>query len=362
MIDGLIIERDKPHPNMPTAVKGAKIALVKCSLDPLTPTTTDWSREYKIKNPDQLKGFIEGERNFLRNFVRKAGHAGVNVLFCRKRISKSMLRCFADHSILALNLVGEKDLTMLARATGAKIVADLGGLDWEDLGTADVEFRKVSGDEMLFIDCCREPKATSILIRGCLGYVVEETERVVRNCVKAVAAVVEDRRVVAGGGAVEMELVKELKKYSIMFKGKEQLAVEAFAEAVQTIPETLAANAGLNPLDILVELRSGHAKGYVHMGVNMVERKVGDVLEKGLLEPFKVKNYAIQTATKAAIMILRIDDVMGISKPGKREEKELEKERARITDEKLRKLFREEEELQQVDRDIRERMIHSETR
>lgn len=364
LIEGLVIYKGKPHPRMPEKIEDAKIALLECSLDPLTRKTTDWRKEYVIKKPEHLKGFIDKEKEFNRGIVEHVKRAGARVLFCRKRISESILNCFAAEGVLALELVGEKDMTRLGKATGGKIVSSVGDLTENDLGEAGlVELRKIAGDEMLFIDHCKDPKATTILIRGGIEHVIEELERVIKDSLKSVAVTVESGKVIAGSGAIEMEVAGKLRDFSRTFKGREQLAIEAFAVAMEVIPKTLAANAGLDPIDVLIELRTGHANGHTHLGVNAVERKVEDVMERGLVDAFKVKQHAIKAASEAAAIILRVDDFIEATKPKeiKREEKRKEKERKRIMDEKVRRVLEKEEELKEIDKRLIEKITHPET-
>jgi thermosome len=364
LIEGLIIYKEKLHPRMPEKIKNAKIALLECSLDPLTRKTTDWSKEYVINKPEDLKGFIDKEKEFNKGIVNKVKRVGVNVVFCRKRISESILNCFAEEGVLALDLVGEADMTRLERATRGKIVSSLDDLAKKDLGKAGlVEFRKIAGDEMLFINRCREPKATTILIRGGTEHVVDELERIVKDSAKAVAVAVEEGKVVAGGGATEAEVARQLREFSRTFKGKEQLAVEAFAEAMEAIPKILAMNAGLDPINVLITLRTGHANGNVNLGVNAVERKVEDVMERGLIDAFKVKQHAIKAASEAAAIVLRIDNIMAVAKPREieGEEKGKERERQRIMEEKVKRVLEKEEELKEVDKHLIERIMHHET-
>jgi thermosome len=367
LIEGLIIYKGKPHPMMPKMIANAKIALVECSLDPFTRKAWDWNKEYSIKNPEQLRGFIEKEKEFSKSIVKKVKGVGANVLFCRKRISDSIMTCFAEEGIIALNLTGEKDMIRLSRATGGKIVSNIDDLTEKDLGEAGVvEFRKIAEDEMLFIDRCKDPKALTMLIRGGVEQEAEELERIVKDGVKAVATVVEDGKVLPGGGAVEVEIARRLKGFSRMFKGREQLAIEAFAKAVEVIPKTLAANAGLNSVAVLIELRTGHAQGHANLGVNTIKGKVEDVMESGLMDAYRVKQHAIKAASEVTMAILKIDDVIAATKPKEieKEIEEREQERQRITGEKVRELFARKDELKELekfDKRLMERALHPET-
>ncbi|MBS7251508.1 MAG: thermosome subunit [Candidatus Freyarchaeota archaeon] len=364
LMNGLIIYKGRPHPRMPWRVENAKIALLKCSLEPFTRKNMDWRKEYLIKTPEQLKEFIEGEKEFNRGVVENVKRVGAQVLFCRKRISESILNCFAEEGIMALDMTGEKDMARLEKATGGKIVSSINELTERDLGEAGlVEFRKISGNEMLFIDRCKNPKATSILIRGGTEHVVEELERIIKASLKAVAVTIECGKIIAGGGAIEMEIAGRLRDFSRTFKGREQLAIEAFASAVEAIPKTLATNAGLDPINVLVELRSRHTNGFTNLGVNAAKREIEDVVEERLVESYKVKQHAFKAASETATTILRVDDFINATRQKERgeEEKRLAMERKRIMDEKIRKLLEKEEELKQVDKSVMEKMMHPET-
>lgn len=364
LVEGLVISKGKPHPRMPRKIEDAKIALLECSLDPLTRKNTDWRKEYVIKNPEQLKGFVDMEKEFNRGIAEHVKSAGARVLFCRKRISESIINCFAEEGVLALDLVGEKDMIRLEKATGGKIVSSVDDLTENDLGYAGlVELRKIAGDEMLFIDRCKDPKATTMLIRGGTEHVIEEVERVVKDSLKAVAVTVESGKAIAGGGAIEMEVAEKLRDFSRTFKGREQRAIEAFAVAMEVIPKTLAANSGLDPINVLIKLRMGHANGCTHLGINAIEREVEDVMQRGLVDAFKVKQHAIKVASETAAIILRVNDFVAATnqKEIKEEEKRKESERKRIMDEQVRRVLEKEEELKEIDKRFMEKMKHPET-
>ncbi|WXG39975.1 MAG: thermosome subunit beta [Candidatus Freyarchaeum deiterrae] len=364
LVEGVVISKGKPHPKMPERIEDAKIALLECSLDPLTRKNTDWRKEYVIKKPEQLKGFIDKEKELNMGIAEHVKRAGARVLFCRKRVSESILNCFAEEGVLAFDLVRENDMTRLGRATGGKIVSSVDDLTENDLGEAGlVEFRKIAGDEMLFIDCCKDSKATTMLIRGGTEQVIEEVERVIKDSFKAVAVTVESGKVIAGGGAIEMEVSGKLRDFSKTFKGIEQLAIEAFAVAMEVIPKTLATNAGLDPIDVLIKLRTGHANGCTHLGINAVEHEVENVMERGLVDAFKVKQHAIKAASETAAIILRVDDFIAATnqKEIKEEEKRKESERKRIMGEQVRRVLEKEEELKEIDRRFMEKIKHPET-
>ena len=363
LVEGLIIYKGKPRPRMPERIEDAKIAFLECSLDPFTRKTTDWSKEYVIRRPEQLKGFVDKENEFYRGIVERVKLAGARVLFCRKRISESILDHFAEEGIVALDLVQEEDMMRLARATGGKIVSSVADLTGNDLGLAGLaEFRKVAGDEMLFMDRCRNPKATTLLIRGGTDHVIEELERVLKHSLKAVALTVEEGKILPGAGATEIEVARKLRDFSRTFEGKEQLAIEAFAAALEVVPKTLAANAGLDSIDVLTDLRAGHGDGCATLGIDAVEGKVEDVMKQGLMDAYKVKQHAIKAASETAAIILRIDDFIAVTKPEeiKAEERAKERERKRITEEKVRRVLGKKEELKEMDRRLIERMAHPE--
>jgi len=251
--------------------------------------------------------------------------AGANVVFCQKGIDDLAQYYLAKAGVLAVRRVKKSDLEKLARATGAKILTDLRDIKPEDLGEAKlVEERKVGDEKMVFVTGCKNPRAVTILVRGGTEHVVEEIARGIEDAVRVVACALEDGRVVAGAGAPEIEMSLRIREWAPTLGGREQLAAEAFAAALEIIPRTLAENAGLDPIDILVELKAAHEKGQKYSGVDIETGKVVDMKERGVLEPLRVKKHAIESATEVAVMILRIDDV--IAAKGLEKEKEKEKE------------------------------------
>jgi len=248
--------------------------------------------------------------------VGKMKKAGANVVICQKGIDDMAQHFLAKEGVLAVRRAKESDMEKLSRATGAKIATNLDDLQLEDLGYAElVEERKIGDDEMVFIEGCKDPKSVSLLIRAGLERMVDEAERAMHDALSVVADVVEKNKVVPGGGAVEAEVAKELRDYAAKVGGREQLAVEAFAETLETIPKTLAENAGLEPIDVMVELRSAHEKPKGHlMGVDVFTGKVVNMQRKKVIEPLSVKEQAIKSAAESASMILRIDDVIAVSK------------------------------------------------
>jgi len=363
LIRGLVIYKEKSHMGMPNRIDNAKIALVIKPLE-LTRKTTDWVREYAIKSPGQLTAFKTEEDEYLRNIAKKVEEVGANVLFCQKNVSDSMMNFFSEKEVLTLNLTGEEDIERLSEALGATIVTNVNDLKESDLGWASlVGFRKVAGDEMLFLEGCRDPKALTFLIRGGAKHVVDEVERVVKDAVKAVSMVVEGGRIVAGGGALELEMAKTIRKSSRKIGGKEQLAVEAFADAVEAIPEALIENAGLDPIDFLMRLRAEHADGKANAGLDVFNKTIVDMEKAGVIEAYNVKRHALKSAYEATKTILRIDDMIAVTRPEEieKEERRKGKERERIQQEKVRKVLEKEEELKEIDKSLMERMRHPET-
>ena len=316
LVKGIILDKEVVHAGMPRRIEKAKIALVNAALEV---EKTEFSAEIRIRDPAQMQAFLDQENNMLKDMVAKIKKAGANVVICQKGIDDMAQHFLAKENILAVRRAKESDMEKLSRATGAKIATNLDDLRLEDLGYADlVEERKIGDDEMVFIEGCKDPKSVSVLIRAGLERMVDEAERAMHDSLSVVADVIEKNKVVPGGGAVEAELAKELRDYAAKVGGREQLAVEAFAETMEAIPKTLAENAGLEPIDVMVELRSAHEKpkGYV-MGVDVFTGKVVNMQRKKVIEPLSVKEQAIKSAAESASMILRIDDVIAVSKtPG----------------------------------------------
>ena len=316
LVKGIILDKEVVHAGMPKRIEKAKIALVNA---PLEVEKTEFSAEIRIRDPAQMKAFLDQETNMLRDMVAKMKRAGANVVICQKGIDDMAQHFLAKEGILAVRRAKESDVEKLSRATGAKIATNLDDLRPEDLGYAHlVEERKIGDDEMVFIEGCKDPKSVSLLIRAGLERMVDEAERAMHDALSVVADVIEKNKVVPGGGAVEAEVAKEIRDYAAKVGGREQLAVEAFAETLEIIPKTLAENAGLEPIDVMVELRSAHEKPKGHlMGVDVFTGKVVNMQRKKVIEPLSVKEQAVKSAAESASMILRIDDVISVSKtPG----------------------------------------------
>ncbi len=324
LVRGIILDKEVVHAGMPKRIEKAKIALLNC---PLEVEKTEFSAEIRIRDPSQMKAFLDQETNILREMVEKIKKAGANVVICQKGIDDMAQHFLAKEGILAVRRAKESDMEKLSRATGGRIVTNLDDLKPEDLGCAElVEERKVGDDKMVFIEGCKDPRSVSVLIRAGLERMVDEAERAMHDALSVVADVIIKNKIVAGGGAAEAEIAKRLRDYAAKVGGREQLAIEAFADAVEVVPKTLAENAGLEPIDVMVELRAAHEKADGHlMGVDVFTGKIINMYESGVIEPLRVKEQAIKSAAEAASMILRIDDVIAASKP-KEEEKSKEKE------------------------------------
>lgn len=312
LVKGLLIDKERVHSGMPQTVKSAKIALIDAALE-IKESETD--AQIRITDPSQMQAFVEQEEKILKEMVEKVKKSGATVLFCQKGIDDLAQHYLSKAGLYAARRVKKSDMEALARATGARLVTNLDDLESADLGYAGlVEEKKIAGDEMTFIRECKDPKAVSLLVRGGTEHVVDEVERAMKDAVGGIAATLEVGKFVAGGGSPEAEVAKELRAYANKVGGREQLAVNAFANALEIIPRTLAENAGLDPIDILVELRAQHEKKNINAGVNVFSGKVEDMLKQSVVEPLKIKTQAISSAAESAEMILRIDDVISASK------------------------------------------------
>ncbi|RWX73983.1 MAG: thermosome subunit [Candidatus Methanosuratincola subterraneus] len=312
LVYGVIVDKEVVHPGMPKVVENAKIALLDT---PLEIEKTEFDAEIRITDPTQMKSFIEEEEKLLKNMVAKIKSTGANVVLCQKGVDDIAQHYLAKEGILGLRRVKKSDIEKVAKATGARIITNLDDLTPADLGEAKiVQEKKFGEDKLTFIEGCKNPKAVSVLLRGGLMRVVDEAERTFHDALCVVADVIEDGRIVAGGGAPELEAAKQLRDFAASIGGREQLAIEAFADSLEAIPRTLAENGGMDPIDVLVELRALHDKGEIWAGVNVKEGKTGDMLKLGVVEPLAVKVQAIKSAAEAAAMILRIDDVIASSK------------------------------------------------
>jgi archaeal chaperonin len=311
-IEGMIIDKERVHPHMPEKVENAKILLLNAALEF---KKTEVNAEIQLTTPDQLQAFLDEEERMIRSLVDSVVESGANVVFCQKGIDDIAQHYLAKAGVVAVRRVKKSDMEKLARATGANIVSSIDAIAEDDLGYAGlVEEREVSGEEMIFVEKCKNPKAVTLMLRGGTEHVVDEMERAIHDAIRVVGVVIEDGKVVAGGGAPEIELALRLREFATGMGGRSQLAVQTFADALEIIPRTLAENAGLDSIDMLVSLRSAHEKGSKTMGLNVLMGKPTDMLKEGVIEPLRVKTQAIASATEAAIMILRIDDVIASSR------------------------------------------------
>jgi thermosome len=312
LIQGIVLDKDIAHSGMPKRVEKAKIALLDC---PLEIEKTEFDAKINIESPEQMEAFLKQEEEMLRNMVEKISKAGANVVLCEKGIDDLAQHFLARKGILAVRRNKKSDMEKLAKATGGKVVTNLDSLTSADLGYADlVEERKIGDDKMTFIEGCKHPKAVTILIRGGTQRIVDETERSLHDALCVVRDIVEEPKIVAGGGSPELEVSRMLRKYAETLPGREQLAVRAFAEALEVIPTTLTENAGLDPIDILSELKARHEKGETWAGIEVVSGKVQEMTKAGVFEPLAVKKQIIKSATEASTMILKIDDVIASGK------------------------------------------------
>ncbi|RLE55935.1 MAG: thermosome subunit [Candidatus Methanomethylicota archaeon] len=319
LIYGIVLDKEVVHPGMPKRVENAKIALLNC---PIEVEKTEISAKINITSPEQMRAFLEQETEILKKIVEKIAETGANVVICQKGIDDVAQHFLAKKKILAVRRVKESDMAKIAKATGARIVTSIDDLKPEDLGEAKrVEERKVGEDKMVFIEECKNPKAVTILIRGGSKHLIDEAERSIHDVLCVTRNLVREPRIVAGGGAPEAEVAHRIRDWARTLKGKEQLAALKFADALEVVPLTLAENAGLDPVDIMVDLRARHESNEKWAGIDVVKGKVADMWSKGILEPASVKKQAIKSGTEAAIMILRIDDVIAAAPPSEKEEK-----------------------------------------
>ena len=313
LIKGLVLDKERVHPRMPKVVKDAKVALVDSALEI---KKTEVEAKIQIRDPSQMQKFLDEEERTLRSMVEKVKKSGANVLICEKGIDDLAQHYLAKDGMYAVRRVKRSDMEKLAKATGAKIITNLDDLKSSELGyAAQVEEVKIADSEMTYVTGCKNPKAVSILIRGGTEHVVDEVERALHDALKVVSVAIEDGYAVPGGGAPEIELALRLRDYGQTIGGREQLAIEAFAEALEIIPWTLAENAGMDAIDVVIELKNAHNKKTgKSFGVNVLENKVSDMMVAKVIEPLRVKTQAIQSATEVASMILRIDDVIASKK------------------------------------------------
>jgi len=315
LIKGIIVDKEVVHDGMPKKLKNAKIALLNVAIEI---EKTEIDAEIRIKTPDSVKAFLDQETEMLKKMVDQVSASGANVLLCQKGIDDVAQHFLAKAGIMSARRLKESDMEKLAKATGAKIVNNLKDLKKGDLGACGlVEERKVGNDKMIFVEECKNPASVAIFVRAGLERMIDEAERSLNDALYVVSDVAEVPKMVPGGGSIEMELAKEVRSYARQVGGREQLAIEAFADALEVIPRTLAENAGLDLLDTMVAMRAAHEKkNGLRMGVNVFEGGVIDMLKEGVIEPMVVKRQAIKSSIEVASMILRIDDVVAAKSGG----------------------------------------------
>jgi len=312
LINGIVLDKEVVHSGMPKRVENAKIALLDC---PLEIEKTEFDAKIHIERPEEMEAFLKQEESMLREMVDKLVAIGANVVLCQKGIDDMAQHFLARKGILAVRRIKKSDMEKLAKATGGKVITNLEDMSPGDLGYASlVEERKIGDDKMTFVEGCKHPHAVTILIRGGTERIVDEAERSLHDALCVVRDIVEEPKILAGGGAPELEISRELKKYAETLPGREQLAVKSFAEALEAVPITLAENAGLDPIDIISELRARHEKGEIWAGIEVHSGKVQSMNNVGVFEPLAVKKQIIKSATEAASMILKIDDVIAAGK------------------------------------------------
>jgi thermosome len=312
LIKGLVIDKEVAHSDMPKHVHKAKIGLLDAAMEI---EKTEFTSKISIESPEEMQAYLDEEEKMLRDMVAKVKGAGITVLLCQKGIDDMVQHFLAREGIMAARRLKKSDMEALAKATGAKVVSNVDELSTADAGYADsVEEKKIGSDKLIFVEGCKNPKAVSILIRGGTERIVDEAERSIHDALCVVKDVVEEPKIVAGGGAVDIEIARKLRAYAEKLKGRERLAVAAFADAIEVLPTTLAENAGMDPIDAMAELQSRHAKGEKWAGVEALTSKIADMEKLEVIEPMVVKAQAIKSATEAATMLLKIDDVIASTK------------------------------------------------
>ena len=311
LIKGIVLDKEVVHSGMPKKIQQAKIALLNTAMEI---EKTEMSAEIRINDPTQMQMFLEEENRMIKTMVEKIHAIGANVVICQKGIDDMAQHFLSKHGILAVRRVKESDMTKLAKATGARITSNIDDISEKDLGAANlVQQKKVESDKWVFIEGCKNPQSVTLLIRGGSQRVVDEVDRSIHDSLMVVKDVIEKPEIVAGGGAPEAVLASFLKDWSERFEGRQQLAINKFAEALEVIPLTIAENAGMDPIDTMVKLRARQSEGKKWTGINAKEGRVADMLSLNIVEPVVVKEQIIKSATEAASMILRIDDVIAIS-------------------------------------------------
>jgi thermosome len=308
LIKGIVMDKERLSASMPRVIKDAKIALIDREIEI---KKTEIDAKIEIKTPDQMQGFLDQEENMLKKMVEQITATGANVILCQKGVDDVAIHFLAKKGVYAVRRVSESDMKKIAKATGAKVVNNLKDLNESDLGNAGtVEEKKVGDEEFTYIVDCKNPKAVTLLIRGGTEHVTNEIERAVTDAVGDVIAALRTGLVTAGAGAPEIELAASLRRYAHSLSGREQLAVEAFADAMEIIPKTLVENAGLDPIDTMTDLKAAHSKKQKWAGIDVFTGKVMDAWKRGVIEPLNIKTQAVSSAAEVAVMVLRIDDVI----------------------------------------------------
>ena len=316
LVKGMVLDKEVAHPQMPKIVENAKIALLNAKLEI---EKAEFDAKINIESPDQMKLFLDEEERMLKEMVDQIVKSGANVVFCEKGIDDVVLHFLAKNGILAVKSLSSGDMEKMAMATGGKIMASSKDLTAGVLGKAKiVEEVKIGDDKLIYVRECKNPKAVTVVIRGGTSHVIDEAERSLHDALCVVRNTIEDGKIVAGGGAPEAEVARQLRDYAVKVGGREQLAIEVFADAIEAIPLTLAENAGLDPIDIMVALRAKHENGdSATYGVDVFSGKIKDMLEMKVVEPLRVKQQVVKSATEAANMILKIDDLIASKGGGK---------------------------------------------
>jgi len=308
LVQGIILDKEKVNSGMPSVVENARIALLDSALEI---KNTEIDAKIQITDPSQMQAFIDQEEKMLKTMIEKVVASKANVVICQKGIDDLAQHYLAKEGVYAIRRVKKSDMDKLARATGAKVANNLDDLSYNDLGfAAQVINKKVGDEDMTYVQGCKNPKAVTILVRGATEHVIDEVKRAVEDAIGDIAASLRNGLVVAGAGSTEIALAKSLRKFANSLSGREQLAVQHFANAIEIIPKTLAENSGLDPIDVLTELKAAHDKGKGWAGINVFTGKVMDAWSAGVIEPLKIKTQAVSSAAEVAVMILRIDDVI----------------------------------------------------
>jgi len=311
VIKGIVLDKEIVHSGMPTKIEKAKIALINSALEI---EKTEMSSEIRITDPSQMQMFLEEENRMLKTMVDKLHDIGVNVLICQKGIDDIAQHYLSKHGIMAVRRVKESDMIKLSKATGGRVISNLDDLSEKDLGAADLaQQKKVESDKWVFIEGCKHPQSVTMLIRGGSQRVIDEVDRSIHDSLMVVKDVIEKPEIVAGGGAPESYAASQLKDWADNFDGREQLAIKKYAEALEIIPLTIAENAGMDPIDTMATLRAKQNQGRKWTGIDAKNTKIADMLAIDVVEPIAVKEQIIKSATEAACMILRIDDVIAVS-------------------------------------------------